>query len=174
MAATAARVTTIEEYLHGPTSKPDVEYVDGQLREKSVVKRIHTRLQAILCSWFEAHAEEWKVVPSPELRTQVSAERVRLPDIVVSDAGYPYEVQVDPPLIVIEILSPSDSFAELLEKVGDYRAMGIPNIWVIDPATRRGWVSVSDGLIETARFAAEGSEIYVDLGELFARYDRFR
>ena len=174
MAATAARAISIEEYLNGPVPSPDVEYIDGLLQEKGVVKRIHTRLQSIICSWFEIHTEEWKVVPSPELRTQVAPDRVRLPDVVVSDAGYPHEVQVDPPLIVMEILSPSDSFAELLEKVNDYRGMGVPHIWVIDPKTRRGWVSVPNGLVETARFAVEGTKIYLDLPDVFARYDRSR
>ncbi len=174
MAETAIRTITMEEYLNGPVPSPDGEYVDGLLREKSVVKRIHTRLQSIICSWFEVRTEQWKVVPSPELRTQVSPDRVRLPDVVVSDIGYPHEVQLDPPLIVIEILSPTDGFAELLEKVRDYREMGVANIWVIDPQTRRGWVGVAAGLIETARFAVEGTEIYLDLAETFARYDRFR
>ena len=90
----ATTAVSLDAYLNGPVPDPDVEYVDGALKEKPVVKRIHTRLQSILCTWFENHAEEWGVVPSPELRTQVSPTRVRLPDVVVSAAGYDLPVQV--------------------------------------------------------------------------------
>ena len=165
---------SLDAYLNGPVPDPDVEYVDGALKEKSVVKRIHTRLQSILCTWFENHAEAWGVVPSPELRTQVSATRVRLPDVVISSAGYASQVQVDPPWIAIEILSPGDSFADLSEKLRDYDRMGIPNIWVIDPENRRGWVSTAAGLAEASRFTVAGSPLYLELEAVFARFDRFR
>lgn len=174
MAMIAAPAMTIEEYLNGPVPDPDVEFINGVLREKPLMMRIHTRLQAILCAWFENHAEEWGVVPSPELRTQITATNVLLPDIVVSAAGYASEIQVDPPLIVVEILSPSDSFTELLEKLRGYDGMGIPNIWVIDPQTRRAWVSAGAVLTETQRFSVSGSSIYLDMQETYARYDKFR
>ena len=151
-----------------------MEYVDGELKEKPVVQRVHGRLQAIVSTWFENHVEEWGVVPSPELRTKVSSRRVRLPDVVVSVAGYPSQVQVDPPLIVIEIVSPSDGFSELVEKLDDYDRMGIPNVWIIDPQVRKSWVSSGIGLSETSRFAVEGTPIYLNVTETFARYDRFR
>ncbi len=165
---------SIEDYLRGPVPRPDVEYVDGELKEKPVVQRMHGRLQAIISTWFENHAEAWGVVPSPQLRTKVSSRRVRLPDVVVSVIGYPSQVQVDPPLIVIEIVSPSDSFSELIEKLDDYNRMGIPNVWMIDPQTRKSWVGSSTGLSETSRFAVLGTPIYLDVAETFARYDRFR
>jgi Uma2 family endonuclease len=34
---------------------------------------------------------------------------------------------------VFEVLSPEDSLQRLKRKLEDYRAMGIPQIWVIDP-----------------------------------------
>jgi hypothetical protein len=39
----------VEEYLR-PSYEPDMEYVDGQLVERSVGERLHSRLQAILAS----------------------------------------------------------------------------------------------------------------------------
>ena len=174
MAATAMRTITIEEYLNGPVPDPDIEFVDGELRERPMVMSIHGRLQTIIGAWFERHAEEWGVLSAVEVRTRVVADRVRLPDIVVDAAGAWPETLVDPPLIVLEILSPSESFSDLAEKVRDYRNMGVPNIWIIDPQTRSGWVGAPAGLMEIARFAVEGTEIYLDLADVFARYDRFR
>ena len=52
--------------------------------------------------------------------------------------------------------------------------MGIPNIWVIDPESRRAWVSTAAGLTEATRLAVSGSSIYLEPAEVFARYDRFR
>ncbi len=171
--ATAVGIS-IEEYLRGPVPHPDVEYIDGELKERSVVQRIHSRLQIIIGAWFERNAEEWGVVPAAELRTQVTAERVRLPDLVISTAGYPSQVQVDPPLIVIEIISATDSFSDVVGKLIDYDQMGVPNVWIIDPKIRLAWVCTGISFTVTTRFTVQGTPIYLDVAETFARYDRFR
>ena len=43
------------------------------------------------------------------------------------------QVITHPPLAVFEVLSPEDSLQRLKRKLEDYRTMGIPEIWVIDP-----------------------------------------
>jgi len=50
-------------------------------------------------------------------------------------------------------------------RLEDYRAMGVKNIWVIDPATQKGfdWIS---GWHECDRFEAAGTPIYLDLPAL--------
>ncbi len=53
---------TIEEYLSGPVPDPDVEFVDGEMKEKPVVMSIHGRLQFIIGAWFERHIDEWGVL----------------------------------------------------------------------------------------------------------------
>ena len=42
-----------------------------------------------------------------------------------------------PALIAIEILSESDRMSAVMEKLHEYDAHGIPNIWVIDPRLRQ-------------------------------------
>ncbi len=174
MAAIATRTITIEQYLNGPVPDPDVEFIDGELRERPVVMSIHGRLQIIIGAWFERHAEQWGVLSAVEVRTRVTVNRVRLPDIVVDAAGAWPETLTKPPLIVVETLSPSETFSDLLEKICDYRDMGVLNIWIINPKTRQGWVAAAAGLMETSRFTVEGTGIYLDLADVFARYDRFR
>ena len=69
-----------------------------------------------------------------ELRVRVSDEpRYRIPDICVK--ALPHEitsvlVRLD---LAIEILSPDDEVPDMLAKVGDYLAAGIPHIWIVDP-----------------------------------------
>jgi Uma2 family endonuclease len=68
------------------------------------------------------------------LRIKVAATRYRVPDITVLDRSRPIEqINTHPPLAVFEVLSPEDRVQRLKRKLEDYRAMGIPEIWVIDP-----------------------------------------
>ena len=43
------------------------------------------------------------------------------------------QIITHPPLAVFEVLSPEDRLQRMKRKLEDYRAMGIPEIWVIDP-----------------------------------------
>jgi Uma2 family endonuclease len=57
-----------------------------------------------------------------------------VPDVTVLDRNRPIEQTIThPPLAVFEVLSPEDSLQRLKRKLEDYRLMGIPEIWVIDP-----------------------------------------
>ncbi len=165
-------LVSLEEYLR-TSYDPDVEYIDGELREKdAVVQWIHGNLQFLLSVWFGRHRKEWKITGGVESRIQVNPERVRLPDVVVDHAGPHPAVLTAPPLIVIEILSPSDTFTETIEKVQDYLTMGVPNVWIIDPAARTGIVCTSHAQPKPVlRFQVENSPIYVDLASLFAEVD---
>jgi len=40
------------------------------------------------------------------------------------------------PDLVVEVLSPSETAAELEDKVDDYRTAGTRLFWIVDPATR--------------------------------------
>ena len=49
-----------------------------------------------------------------------------------------------PPDLAVEILSPNDRTADLLEKVADFLRAGTLEVWVIDPRARTVTVYVSD------------------------------
>ena len=135
--ATATQIVALSEYLQ-TNYRPDREYVDGEVRERSVGKWEHSRLQWLLAVWFGRHEEEWNVIGSTEQRTQVAKTRVRVPDLVVLRPCRPPEILIDAPLLVIEILSAGDSYSELQERCEDYRQMGVETVWIIDPRTRTG------------------------------------
>lgn len=71
-----------------------------------------------------------------------------------------------PPLIVIEILSPEDRVSRYKERLEDYRRMGVPNIWVIDPMTLDGVDCSTGNWNKTETFRVEGIEIYMAIHEL--------
>ncbi len=70
----------------------------------------------------------------PELRVRVARNQYRVPDVTVLDRSRAIEqIITHPPLAVFEVLSPEDSLQRLKRRLEDYKAMGITEIWVIDP-----------------------------------------
>jgi Uma2 family endonuclease len=164
----------LDTRLHRPLPedwyRPDVEFIDGELKDKPVGTRTPA---VVLCAWFDRHEDEWGIIGGREARTRVSQTRVRLPDIVMIKAGPSPQTRVDPPMIVIEIVS--DRFAERPRTApqGLYRDGCVPNVWVIDPDQRsaRAWDGAS--WVQTSRLTVSDSPIYVDVKALFARLDKY-
>jgi Uma2 family endonuclease len=167
----ATTAVSIGEYLQDFSYKPDVEYIDGQLRERALAKSVHGLLQTLIGSWFQAHKLEWNVKAGVEIRTRVSPTRVRLPDVIVGPRKKWPQVLTDPPLIVIEILSPGDSYSDTRALALDYHAMGIENIWLIDPETRTSEMHGNGSWLEATRLQVQNSPIYLDMREIFATLD---
>jgi Uma2 family endonuclease len=158
----------IQEYL-GSTYRPDCEYVDGEVRERNVGKWEHARVQFLLALWFGSREKEWGIVGSTEQRVRVAKNRVRVPDLVVLRAGPQPDVLTDPPLLVIEILSPDDSYSDTQERAQDYRAMGVETVWIIDPKTRSGRMCSGAEWVEATRLEVKGTPLYVELAEIFGQ-----
>jgi Uma2 family endonuclease len=165
-------LVSIDHYLK-TVYRPDVEFIDGELKEKPVVQWAHVRLQSFLCAWFDRHEDEWGIIGGPEARTRVSQTRVRLPDIVMIKAGPSPQTLVDPPMIVIEIVSPTDSPSDLEPRLNDFIAMGVPNVWVIDPDKRSARAWNGSSWVQTSRLTVPDSPVYVDVEALFARLDKY-
>jgi len=158
----------LHEYL-GSSFRPDREYVDGEVRERNVGKWEHARVQWLLAAWFGAHEKEWGIVGSTEQRIRVSPTRIRVPDLVVLTAGPQPDVITDPPLLVIEILSPDDTYSDTQERAQDYRAMGVETVWIIDPKTRSGRMCSGADWVESPRLAVKGTALYVNLPDVFSQ-----
>ena len=163
--ATSAQVG-IETYLK-TSYHPDRDYVDGEIEERNSGEFDHASIQMALLAWFYARRSEWNIHVLPELRVRVSTTRVRIPDVCLISRDSPIEqVIIHPPVVVIEILSPEDRVQRYNGRLEDYRAMGVKNIWVLDPATQAGfdWIA---GWHRTERFEAAGTPIYLDVREIF-------
>jgi Uma2 family endonuclease len=172
MAATTQ--VALSEYLR-TTYHPDQEYIDGELQERNVGKTDHLRVQALLAMWFGAHEKEWAIVVTTEQRVKVAAGRIRIPDVTLVRPGALNEdVLSAPPLCVIEILSPDDTYSRTWEKAQDYRKMGVESIWLIDPGTRSGQASVANGWRETMEFEIPGTQVRLSLADIFTKLDQSR
>lgn len=158
----------LREYLE-TSYRPDREYVDGEVRERNVGKWEHARVQWLLAAWFNNHEKSWGIIGSVEQRVRVSTGRVRVPDLVVLAAGFPPDVLTDPPLLVIEILSPDDSYSDTQERAQDYRNMGVETVWIVDPKTRTGRMCSGPKWIEARRLEVSGTPLYVELDHIFSQ-----
>ena len=165
--ATALHIP-LHEYM-STSYRPDCEYVDGEVRERNVGKYEHARVQALLARWFGNHEQEWGAQVVTEQRVQVSPTRVRIPDVTLLTPGAQPDVIVEPPLLVVEILSPDDSYSDTQERAQDYRAMGVETVWIIDPKTRTGRMCSGAEWVESSRLEVKGTPLYVNLPDVFSQ-----
>jgi len=89
-------------------------------------------------------------------------------------AGPQPDVIVAPPLLVVEILLPDDTYFETEDRSRDYMNMGVETVWLIDPKTRTGRMCVSNVWTSAPRLEVPGTAIYVDLADLFSFLDKPR
>ncbi len=168
MATTTRPQIAVDEYLHSSYS-PDRDYVDGELQERNVGEFDHAEVQTALAMWFRSHDREWNIRTVVELRIQVGPTRFRIADICLISRSAPVEqVLQQPPLAIIEVLSPEDRVSRYQQRLEDYRKMGARNIWVVDPQSRRGYDCSTGSWIETMSLAVKNSPIAVDLSVIFA------
>jgi Uma2 family endonuclease len=124
---------SVEDYLES-SYEPDMEYVDGALVERNLGRLKHGHLQSLISAFFVVNGREHGLKVATEQRIRVGERRYRIPDLAVMPADRTEdEALALPPILVFEILSPEDQFAELRRKIEDYRAMGISNVCILDP-----------------------------------------
>jgi Uma2 family endonuclease len=70
-------------------------------------------------------------------------------------------------LIVVEILSRPDEMSDVLEKLDEYRAFGVPHVWVIDPRRKKAFTYEGGRLEELEAEALTAGEIQLPLEEVF-------
>jgi Uma2 family endonuclease len=71
------------------------------------------------------------------------------------------------------VLSKDDTLRSMQDRVDDYRAFGVPNIWLLDPVKRRAYLCTQGDFREPDGEMLEvaGTPIRVPLSELFADLD---
>ncbi len=162
MSTTAVPLT---EYLHTDYS-PDVDYIDGELEERNVGEWDHARLQGLIERFLGSREAEWGILVVPEQRVQVSGTRFRVPDLAVVSSRPTGGIVTEPPLLCIEILSPEDRATRVQARIDDYLNMGVPCVWLIDPATRRAWIYTTEGQREAKDGILTAGRIRLPLADI--------
>ncbi|SNS76804.1 Endonuclease, Uma2 family (restriction endonuclease fold) [Granulicella rosea] len=164
---------SVEEYLR-TTYRPDVDYVDGEIQERNLGELDHGTIQGAFMFYLGPRRREWNIRAVTELRVQVKEERFRVPDVCILDADAPKEqIIYHPPLVCIEVLSPSDTIYGMRQRVRDYVEMGVRQVWIVDPKDRTAIVCEGNSMVEQTdgTLKLPGTKIEVPLADLFSVLD---
>ena len=160
-------VISIREYL-STSYHPDCDYVDGLVLERNAGERDHAELQRALIVYFHHRRREWGVHVYPEQRVQVSPTHFRIPDVCVVAGPEPMEqIFRTPPFLCIEILSTEDRPSNVQARLDDYLAFNVPNIWLLDPHTRKAYRCTRQGMLEMEELRTENPDIRILFTALF-------
>jgi Uma2 family endonuclease len=171
--ATAPPLLSIEEYLR-TSYRPDADYVNGEIEERNLGEYEHARLQYLLAAYFVTREKLWAIKGVVEQRIRINSSRVRVADFAILRADAPREkVTETPPLICIEIMSPEDRLSRAEQVLADYFAMGVANIWLIDPLRRAAFTFTANGLqkSDALELTTQDGQIRLSVGELFENLD---
>jgi|ERR1035437_8503309 Uma2 family endonuclease len=158
----------VEVYLT-TVYRPDCDYVDGEVLERTLGEREHSYVQMALGSYFFTRRKSWSIEVYPEQRVQVRPNRFRIPDVCVVLGGTKEKIFTAPPFLCVEILSPEDRMSRVWERINDYFEMGVPNVWIIDPETRVAHIArpTGDLLRVTDTLRTTDPVLEVPLSEIF-------
>jgi Uma2 family endonuclease len=164
--ATKTQITA-EQYLR-MTFEHDAEFVHGEIVERSMPDYVHSTIQYLILLRLAVLTGDYRLHPRPELRLKLAPDVFRIPDISVLMEPPQQRVPDQPPLVVIEILSKDDRHSNLMQKLEEYRVWGVPNIWVIDPATQRFSSYTELGLQNVSSFSLPNYPFQLSPAELFS------
>jgi Uma2 family endonuclease len=138
MAATTTPIS-LEEYL-GQTYEPECELISGELISKPVGTLDHSHTAKIIERLLDEFGRRGLGRAERELSV-LKGQDIRIPDIVFFDLDARIErgTLSDPPILCVEVLSPSQYPSELFAKCEAYHAWGVPYCWVVDPLKRCAW-----------------------------------
>lgn len=180
--ATKTRVS-LEEFLALGPCEPELELMDGEVIQKAMVGKKHSRLVARLVHLLMSHMDRTQAGDvDTELRHLFrEAEWVFLPDVSVTLRERLADVDVEScaavevmPDFAIEVLSPDDRPGRVARKVTHYMQAGVRLLWVVDPDEREitVWRAGEAPIAVTPPGTLDGApvlpDLVVDLDELFA------
>ncbi|MHC5825041.1 MAG: Uma2 family endonuclease [Nostoc sp.] len=170
---------TLQEFLNLPPGEGDITYelVDGQAIPKMSPKKFHSKLTRALLNLIEQCCEG-KGEVCPELAvalTRRGRDWMPIPDILyISNERLPPDWDQEgacsvPPDLVIEIISPGQTFGQMAAKAKDYLDAKVLRVWVLDskarsitvfypdaaPQTYMGEELLKDSLFEGLEFTVE-------------------
>lgn len=153
---------TVDQYLAKyVNAKQGPEFVRGELFYRSMPKWLHGKIQILIGARLQTVGSA-----SSELHLRLSDDVIRIADVAMFAQTPDEETPSMPPWVVVEIISPDDKHEDVFEKLREYRAWGVENIWVVEPRLKEFHVFDSRGLTEVKAFELPG--LRIDADELFA------
>lgn len=131
---------TYDDYAAIPSNGLIYQIADGEVfvtpAPSPYHQRASKRLQRQLESYFEASGRG-EVFNAP-IDLILSPHDITQPDLVVAQADAITRRGIErPPLLVVEVLSPSTETFDRQVKAQRFAALGVPHYWILDPDARR-------------------------------------
>lgn len=170
---------SLDEFLALPEEKPYLELIDGEVCQKPMGKKRHSRAQTRLSRWLERHPATHDGEAFVELTLPLGGSgraNARVPDVSYYRHGrggdgddYPTEL----PDLVAEVRSEGQTLQAIESRLAFLRERGVPVTLLIDPEGRT--VTVHDG--DRTWSAGSGDHVTIetlagfdfDVDELFER-----
>ncbi len=162
-------LVSVGEYLKTSFDGPEPEYLDGEIIERHLGSKPHSRAQMRLLLCFEALRKSSSFEAYPELTLKLSPTRYRVADVAVLAGGAASEkYPIEPSFIVAEVVSEDDRQVEILEKLADYHSWGVKHIWSVDPWTRKLFVYDDSGYHEVPAYELPEFGAILTAADIFA------
>jgi Uma2 family endonuclease len=163
------RVTFADYLAYFDDSDAKYELVDGELlamamgtgRHGETIEQVYRKISTEI----ERTAQPW-IVRQGQIGVRcprgIGLDTARIPDVVVmlrdewqslQDREAVIGFDLSPPLLVIEVVSPSTKITDYRAKRTEYAARDIPEYWIVDPIEAKVSVFVlSDGWYDVTEF----------------------
>jgi Uma2 family endonuclease len=164
----ASQKMTLEEFLaydDGTDKLYELEY--GELIDMPSESEINRRIAMFLLAHFlQSGIPAYRLTMKTEVAVSGSRVSVRVPDLLVLSEELAAEMDgasrsivlmdMPPPLLVVEVVSPNQEKRDYRYKRTEYAARGIAEYWIVDPIVQKvtvlEWV---EGLYEERVFAGD-------------------
>lgn len=164
---TEEKLLSLDEYLDRHF-EPETELIAGELRPKPLGTDHHSDI----CFWLGTLL--LKQVGRSRIRVELSiriSEDVLIPDVCVlrdHESKLYRDILAEPPLLCVEVVSPSQRPAEMLAKCERYHEFGVPYCWVIDPVSGRAWENHAGKSAVEQTVMLNAGALTVTLADLFS------
>jgi len=179
MTVTKTQGLSFAEYLtYSDGTDTRYELVNGELLPMALPTANHGRIVKILERLLDQEIENRKLpyITVRDMGVRIprgfGLATVRIPDLVVmklTDWQFlaVIDFDLDPPVLVVEVVSPSTKNIDYRTKRTEYAGRDIPEYWIIDPIEHKISVLVnSDGWYDLQEFGMEQMIISPTFGEL--------
>ena len=157
--------TTADEFMALPLDLKHYELVRGVLAEAAVTGYEHAEVEANIFRLLDQHVWPRRLGRitggGAMFRLQQEPDTLRRPDVAfvrtdrlpARDQRRSYAQFI--PELAVEILSPSNTAAEMREKVTEYLRVGVRLVWIVDPETETVTIHTPDAALVILAAGAE-------------------